>query len=90
MVNEKERQRIVAEFGRSGMTRGQYCAKHKLAASTLDYWRRQAKPPKLVEVAITPSSSAGFSLVLINGRRIESSWRFDEAGLARLIRAAEA
>jgi hypothetical protein len=32
----------------------------------------------------------GFSLVLVNGRRIESSWRFAEADLARLIRMAEA
>jgi hypothetical protein len=29
-------------------------------------------------------------LVLVNGRRIESSWGFAEADLLRLIRAAEA
>jgi hypothetical protein len=28
--------------------------------------------------------------VLANGRRIESSWKFAEADLVRLIRAAEA
>jgi hypothetical protein len=33
---------------------------------------------------------AGFTLVLANGRRIESSWSFTEADLQRLIRAAEA
>ena len=33
---------------------------------------------------------AGFALVLANGRRIESSWRFADADLLRLIRAAEA
>jgi hypothetical protein len=27
---------------------------------------------------------------LANGRRIESSWKFDQAGLLQLIRAAEA
>ncbi len=32
----------------------------------------------------------GFTLTLANGRRIESSWRFAEADLQRLIRAAEA
>ena len=32
----------------------------------------------------------GFTLVLGNGRRIESGWRFGEAELARLIRIAEA
>ena len=90
MVNQRERQRIVAEFARSGMTRREYCAQHKLAVSTLDYWRRQSKQPKLVEVSIEAPSSPGFALVLVNGRRIESSWRFDETGLTRLIRAAEA
>jgi hypothetical protein len=33
--------------------------------------------------------AAGFALVLGNGRRIESSWRFGEAELARLIRVVE-
>jgi hypothetical protein len=31
----------------------------------------------------------GFALVLGNGRRIESGWRFGDAELARLIRIAE-
>jgi hypothetical protein len=31
-----------------------------------------------------------FSLVLANGRRIESAWSFSDADLARLIRIAEA
>jgi hypothetical protein len=34
--------------------------------------------------------AGGFVLVLANGRRIESSWRFAEAELMRLIRVAEA
>jgi len=34
-------------------------------------------------------SGPGFTLTLANGRRIESSWRFAEADLQRLIRAAE-
>jgi hypothetical protein len=88
MVKQKEKQRIVEEFARSGMTRRQYCAKHKLALSTLDCWRRTSKQPKppLVEVAVEAPSNPGFALVLSNGRHIESSWRFDEARLARLIR----
>ena len=46
--------------------------------------------PKLVEVAIEAQRRTGFALVLANGRRIESSWKFGEADLARLIRVAEA
>ena len=34
-------------------------------------------------------SAASFSLSLANGRRIECSWRFADAELARLIRIAE-
>jgi hypothetical protein len=39
---------------------------------------------------VETSPATGFSLVLANGRRIESSWKFAEAELIRLIRAAEA
>ena len=42
-----------------------------------------------VKVASTPEASVGFVLVLGNGRRIESGWRFADTDLARLIRVAE-
>ena len=72
------------------MTRREYCAKHGIAVSTLDYWRRSRKTT-LVEVAIEPRQPwPGFILTLGNGRRIESSWRFAESDLLRLIRTAEA
>jgi hypothetical protein len=58
--------------------------------TTLDYWRRaQKSKPKLVEVAIEAQPAGGFALVLGNGRRIESSWKFAEADLTRLLRVAE-
>ena len=82
---------MVDGFAKSGMTRREYCEKHKIGRSTLDYWRRaQRGKPKLVEVAIEGQPIAGFVLVLANGRRIESSWKFVEAELTRLIRVAEA
>ena len=92
MRSKQEIRGIVAGFAKSGMTRRQYCAKHNIAVTALDYWRRtQDSKPKLVEVAIEAQSQpGGFTLVLGNGRRIESSWKFGEAELARLIRVAEA
>ena len=45
------------------------------------------RKPKLVAVAIQPATardSGGFALVLANGRRIESPWKFAEADLARV------
>jgi hypothetical protein len=73
------------------MTRREYCEKHNIPVTTFDYWRRAQKTkPKLVEVAIEAQPSPGFVLVLASGRRIESSWKFGEAELLRLIRVAEA
>jgi transposase-like protein len=92
MPSKQEIRRIVEGYAPSGMTRREYCEKHNIPITTLDYWRRiQKSKPKLVEVAVEAAQpSAGFALVLANGRRIESSWRFAEAELLRLIRAAEA
>jgi hypothetical protein len=92
MRSKQEIRGIVDAFSRSGLTRRAYCEKHSIAITTLDYWRRTQKKskPKLVEVAIETQPGAGFVLVLANGRRIESSWRFAEADLQRLIRVAEA
>jgi hypothetical protein len=91
MRSKQEVRGIVDGFAKSGMRRREYCEKHNIGISTLDYWRRAQKgKAKLVEVAIEGQPSAGFVLVLANGRRIESSWRFVETELTRLIRVAEA
>lgn len=91
MPSKQEVRRIVEGYAQSGMTRRQYCEKHNISISTLDYWRRNQKSKsRLVEVAVETRPAAGFVLALANGRRIESSWSFVEADLMRLIRAAEA
>jgi len=91
MRSKQEVRGLVDGFAKSGMTRREYCAKHKIAVTTLDYWRRAQKSrPKLVEVEIEARPLGGFTLMLGNGRRIESSWKFAEVDLARLIRVAEA
>jgi hypothetical protein len=91
MRSKREIRSIVDRFADSGLTRREYCEKHEIPISTLDYWRRTRNArPKLVEVAIEAQPVGGFALVLANGRRIESSWRFAEADLTRLIRVAEA
>ena len=94
MRSKEEIRGIVEGFAKSRMTRREYCAKHGVAVTTLDYWRRVQKQrkPKLIEVAIEPArpqTCGGFALVLVNGRRIESPWEFAEADLARAIRVAE-
>lgn len=92
MRSKEEVRGLVEGFAKSGLRRREYCAKHGIAVTTLDYWRRaqRKQKPKLVEVAIEQSPLlTGFALVLANGRRIESSWRFVAADLEKLIRVAE-
>ena len=83
--------RMVEEFDSSGETRREFCQRRHIPVTTLDYWRRaQPRSPRLVEVEVAAGEpSASFTLSLANGRRIESSWRFADAELVRLIRIAE-
>ena len=83
--------RVLGEYENSGLTRREYCERGGLAVTTLDYWRRRhAAKPRLVKVKVAPDQPAAhFTLSLANGRRIESSWRFADHELARLIRIAE-
>ena len=74
------------------MTRREYCAKHGVTMTALDYWRRVGRKqrPTLVPDAIEATQPlTGFALVLANGRRIESSWNFIAADLEKLIRVVE-
>jgi hypothetical protein len=88
----EEIRRLIEEFLSSGLTRREFCQRHGIAVTALDYWRHTRKgKPRLVQVAVeAPQAGRGFVLVLANGRRIESSWKFAEADLLRLIRTAEA
>ena len=83
--------RMIEEFESSGLTRREFCQRRHIPVTTLDYWRRvRPHQARLVEVEVAASEPAGsFALSLANGRRIESSWRFGDAELARLIRIAE-
>jgi hypothetical protein len=89
---------MLEEYKASGLSRREFCQQRSIPLTTFDYWRREhgakagkeAVRPRLVKVEVAASESAGqFTLSLANGRRIESSWRFVEAELARLIRIAE-
>ena len=90
--------RVLEEYAASGLKRREFCEQRGIALTTFDYWRREhaAKPrrqqprPRLVAVKLSSSDPAPhFALSLRNGRRIECSWRFADAELARLIRIAE-
>ena len=94
-----EMRRVLEEYAAGGLTRREFCRQRSIALTTFDYWRRehamkarkQERRLRLVKVEVEASETAGqgFTLNLANGRRIESSWRFADAELVRLIRIAE-
>ena len=92
MTNAEQRLWVVADFEQSGLSRRDYCAQHQLSVNTLDNWRRKIKAATKfvrVEVSPAPQHQGRLTLVLTNGRRIETEAGFDEHELTRLIHAAE-
>lgn len=83
--------RLVQEFEIGGETRREFCQGHDIALTTLDFWRRaRTRRPRLLPVEVMASEPAAMlTLVLANGRKIESSGRFADGELVRLIRIAE-
>lgn len=82
---------VIEEYAASGLGRKQFCEQRGMTLTTFDYWRRELRgKPRLLKVKVAASEPMGqFVLTLANGRRIESSWRFSDDELARLIRVAE-
>jgi hypothetical protein len=89
----EEMERLVEQYRASGLTQIEYCRQTGMVLSTLGrYLRRPSVAEQRllrVNVEAAPEAGAGFVVVLGNGRRIESGWRFGETDLARVIRVAE-
>ena len=90
----EEIEQVLESYRASGMTQVEYSRQADIALSTLGRYLRRCRQSgqHLVRVNLKPADEPdrGFALVLGNGRRIESGWRFGEAELARLIRVVEA
>jgi hypothetical protein len=86
-----EMRQMVEEQAASGLTRRQYCEQRGISLTTFDYWRRELRgKPRMVKVEVAAGEVAGqFVVSLANGRRIESTWGYADAELARLIRVVE-
>ena len=91
--SEAEIEQLIEQYRASGLSQLAYSRRTGVVLSTLGrYLRRQTTAlPRLVRVNMesTPEPPGRFALVLGNGRRIESDWRFADAELARLIRVSE-
>ena|SRR5436309_6149361 len=90
---QEESERLIEDYRASGLSQLAYSRQTGAVLSTLRRYlrRRTAGEQHLLQVNLESPSEApsGFALVLGNGRRIESNWRFAESELARLIRVAE-
>jgi hypothetical protein len=92
---------LAAQFEGSGMSRREFCERHGLALTTLDYYRYRERKEKgisgisvrLLPVSVTsgdgPVIRDSIAVVLANGRRIEFRHEFTEGELARLLRTVE-
>jgi len=89
---------LVAAYEASGQSRRVFCAEHGLAVATLDLYRKWARQAaagtRLLAVEVRPAArpsataagcSAGLTVVLKNGRRIEMGGSFDPGLLTELI-----
>lgn len=99
----EEVERKLKDYEESGLSREQYCGRQGIPVTRLDYYRQRATRKaaaarrvaasglvkvKLKAAAVEPQRV--FTLVLVNGRRIESGWNFGDSEMARLIRIVEA
>ena len=101
----QEVQRLVGEFGTSGLSRGEFCRIHGMTLSTLqrELKRERTEPSdiqrdgkRLVRVKVIGGSGTAdreglcaMAVVLAKGRRIELRRDFDAAQLRRLVEALE-
>jgi hypothetical protein len=89
---------VASQFEGSGLSRREFCERHGMALTTLDYYRYRERKQKagsvrLLAVSITaddgPVIRDGIAVVLANGRRIEFRQEFTEGELAQLLRTVE-
>ena len=85
---------LLTDYHQSNETRASFCRRHNIPVTTLDYYLRRAARnarPRLARVTLAPEPPppTTFTLILRNGRRIETPATFRDADLARLIRIVE-
>lgn len=82
----EEIRELIRGYESGTQSRADFCAGHRLAVSTFDYYRRRYRRAEggLVEVDlrgdVALGRSGGVAVVLSNGRRVEFDW----AGLAQV------
>ncbi len=94
-----EAEQVAGEYEGSGLSRVEFCRKHRLSLATLARYRKRAQSKAApgnrwaaVEVAdanATPLGSSGLAVALPDGRRIEVGCGFDAQTLLQLLSVLE-
>jgi hypothetical protein len=101
----QEVQRLVSEFGTSGLARSEFCRIHGMRLSTLQRGLKRERiesggshsnAKRLVRVKVIGGGRAAdregpcvMAVVLANGRRIELNRHFEASQLRRVVEALE-
>jgi hypothetical protein len=88
-------QRLVSEFGTSGLSRGEFCRIHGVRLSTLQRGlKREGDGKRLVRVKVIGGKGSAdreapwaMAVVLSKGRRIELNRDFNVVQLRRVVEA---
>ena len=95
MGTAKRLTKLAAAYERGDLTRREFCERHNIPVTTLDYYRRrlhQTEPVRFLAVHVEPghtSAIAGLAVVLANGRRIEFCQSFSSSEFTQLLRTLE-
>ena len=85
----EDMQPLVEAFEAGSERREDFAARHDIAVSTLDYWRRRCRErsePAFIEVQTTAHGhSSAVDLVFANGARLSYSGPLDPAFLLMLV-----
>jgi len=89
--DESEAKAVLAAAAAAGVSPGEWAREHGVDGRSLDRWRgrlsRGAHLPTLVELVPSTTSSSRRVVVRVGDAEVELDGDFDEAALARVVRA---
>ena len=100
VVSSRQWQSHVKALRRSGLTRAEYCRRHRLSYHALAYWQRKLDQPQgvaapvLVQVPTVKrhevqQNRSGVSIRMESGMRIELDRQFSPEALGKVLEVLE-
>lgn len=89
-LSVEDRERLIVEFEKSGLTRKEFCSRRGLVLTTFHGWFKKRKPKVSgfaeVAVPVEPEAEAEIEIQLANGACVWLRPGNDRKGLGELIR----